>query len=76
MLLCFDSLFPRVSESLVAMDFAGAVKTPPDPFLDVVIPTGEMDMLWLEFQMSDLNKRVEIDELIAEIHTQLTQVLN
>ena len=55
------------------MAYAGAVKLPPDNDPDV--PQGEQVKLGLEFQMSDLNQRVEIDALIPELHDKLTAIL-
>ena len=50
-------------------------RAPPDLFPDINIPPDQHDNLGLEFQISDLNQRVDMDTLIPEMHTKLTQIL-
>ena len=63
------------------MNYAGAVGSPgsgppADPFKNFTIPTGDLDKLGLEFQMSDLNMKVDIEALITEMFINLTKVVH
>ena len=62
------------------MDYAGAAgspgRRPPDPFQDFTVPPGDLEKLGLEFQMSDLDNKVDTEVLITEMHTNLTKVVH
>ena len=57
----------------MASGYSDAVKSNGGRQVDT--PLELQTKLGLEFQLSDLNERVEIDKLIPELHTQLTKVV-